>query len=467
MHDTAIVTDGYLALTDNSPHQPFVTNPYDLSLTIDRESPIATATIIESELTVAQWSGTSPEATVNSLETLSPTLAIIPDRVKAHLGEFPTNTQTPATSAPIRDELTGLEVDNLPPNRTGFPATGNPGNASDTTTEGFDPILGYGLVDAAAAVAAALGQPLDNVVADLGGNNWGLDLLNVPEVWDAGITGEGIVIAVIDSGVDITHPDLDANTWMNLDEIAGDGIDNDGNGYVDDLFGWNFEFGQPDAMVLPGTTNPGQDHGTHVAGIIAAENDGVGITGVAYDAQIMSLRLGDIGPGPGGASVFTNGGSLAEAIYYAVDNGADVINLSLGASPSPALAQALAYAANNNVFVVSSAGNDGDSSPGFPASYAVDDGASVGAINSNGQIANFSNQAGVDPDMQHVMAPGVDIYSTLPNGNYGFKSGTSMAAPYVAGVVALMLDANPNLTVDEIGTILTKTTAQSAGSTLA
>ncbi|MEM1309678.1 MAG: S8 family serine peptidase [Cyanobacteria bacterium P01_H01_bin.153] len=329
--------------------------------------------------------------------------------------------------------------------------------ASDNAAD-FDPLIGYGLVDAAAAVSAALGQVIDTEVPDSNAVNWGNDLINAPEVWAEGITGEGVVVAVIDSGTDITHPELSGNLWTNEGEIFGDGLDNDGNGFADDIYGWNFEVGQFDNLVLPGTMNPGQDHGTHVAGIIAAANDGVGITGVAYDAQIMSIRLGDVGPGPTGESVFLNGGSLIDAIYYAVDNGADVINMSLGTGPSPALEAALAYAASKNVFVVSAAGNSGTSAPNAPASYAVEYGASVGAVDSGGNLAFFSNQAGFDPDIQHVTAPGVSVYSTLPDGEYGFKSGTSMAAPYVAGVVALMRQANPDLTVDEIGEILTTTT---------
>ncbi|MGD1862070.1 MAG: S8 family serine peptidase [Leptolyngbyaceae cyanobacterium] len=331
--------------------------------------------------------------------------------------------------------------------------------ASNSAAADFDPLIGYGLIDAAAAVSAALGQVIDTEVSDTGGVNWGNDLINAPEVWAEGITGEGVVVAVIDSGTDITHPDLSANLWTNEGEIFGDGLDNDGNGFADDIYGWNFEIGQFDNLVLPGTMNSGQDHGTHVAGIIAAANDGVGITGVAHDAQIMSIRLGDVGPGPDGASVFLNGGSLVNAIYYAVDNGADVINMSLGTGPSPALEAALAYAASQDVFVVSAAGNSSASTPSAPASYAVNDGASVGAVDSDGNLAFFSNQAGFNSNIQHVTAPGVGIYSTLPNGEYGFKSGTSMAAPYVAGVVALMRQANPDLTVDEIGEILTTTTA--------
>jgi len=325
-----------------------------------------------------------------------------------------------------------------------------------TNTEGSTPVnpffnatYGYGLVNAAAAVAQSIAQTTFADVPNLGGNQWGNDLVNAPEVWAQGFTGQGVTVAVIDSGVDINHEDLRDNIWTNPGEIAGNGIDDDGNGFIDDVNGWNFGNGGNN-NVLPGTNNPGQGHGTHVAGTIAAMNNNLGATGVAHDAQIMAIRMGDVS----GRS-FTNVGSLANAIRYAVDNGADVINMSLGWSDSTALRDALAYAAANNVITVTAAGNDGLPSPGNPARYATQFGISVGAVDRNSNIAGFSNRAGSDSNMQHVVAPGVDVFSTLPNDGYGINQGTSMAAPHVAGVVALMLSANPNLTHAQVRQILT------------
>ncbi|NJL09365.1 MAG: S8 family serine peptidase [Calothrix sp. SM1_7_51] len=222
---------------------------------------------------------------------------------------------------------------------------------------------------------------------------------------------------------------------------------------MDDIFGWNFGTGQNNNNVLPGTNTSSQGHGTHVAGSIAARNNGIGITGVAYNSQIMSIRLGDVN----NQGSFTNGGNLAQGIRYAVDNGARVINMSLGWSDSTELRDALAYAASRNVVTVSAAGNSTLTSPGNPAKYATDFGLSVGAVDRDQMIADFSNRAGSDSRMQHVMGPGVNILSTTPGNTYGSKNGTSMAAPHVAGVVALMLSANPNLTPSQVRQILTET----------
>ncbi|CCH95670.1 Similar to tr/Q3M5S2/Q3M5S2_ANAVT Peptidase S8 and S53 [Microcystis aeruginosa PCC 9432] len=323
---------------------------------------------------------------------------------------------------------------------------------------GFNSTYGYGLVNAAAAVAQAISQPTFADVPNLGGNNWGNDMVNAPEAWARGYTGQGVTVAVIDSGVDISHQDLSNNIWGNTGEIAGNGIDDDGNGYIDDINGWNFGVGQNNNNVLPGTNSSGQGHGTHVAGTIAAANNGIGMTGVAYNSRIMAIRMGDVDS----QGRFTNGGNLAQAIRYAVDNGARVINMSLGWSDSTALRDALAYAASRNVITVSAAGNSSLSSPGTPAYYATQYGLSVGAVDSSRTIASFSNRAGTNSSMQHVMAPGVSVYSTVPGNGYGLKSGTSMAAPHVAGVVALMLGANPNLTHAQVRSILTSSAVRLA-----
>ncbi|ODV37529.1 S8 family serine peptidase [Microcystis aeruginosa] len=336
-----------------------------------------------------------------------------------------------------------------------YPYSGNTNyNLAVSATSGgtgFNSTYGYGLVNAAAAVAQAINQPTFANVPNLGGNNWGNDMVNAPEAWARGYTGQGVTVAVIDSGVDISHQDLSNNIWRNTGEIAGNGIDDDGNGYTDDVYGWNFGVGQNNNNVLPGTSSSGQGHGTHVAGTIAAANNGIGMTGVAYNSRIMAIRMGDVDS----QGRFTNGGNLAQAIRYAVDNGARVINMSLGWTDSTALRDALAYAASRNVITVSAAGNSSLSSPGTPAYYATQYGLSVGAVNSNRTIASFSNRAGTNSSMQHVMAPGVNVYSTVPGNGYASYSGTSMAAPHVAGVVALMLGANPNLTHAQVRSILT------------
>jgi hypothetical protein len=311
----------------------------------------------------------------------------------------------------------------------------------------FNSRYGHGLVNAAAAVARAIGQPTFADVPDLGGNNWGNDRIKAPEVWAQGFTGAGITVAVIDSGVDINHPDLNGNIWTNAGEIAGDGIDNDGNGFIDDINGWNF-----------GSNNnniaPSEAHGTHVAGTIAALNNTLGATGVAPNAQIMPIRIAD--------NTGQWNGNLANAIRYAVDNGARVINMSLYWSDSQALRDALAYAASRNVITVMAAGNFSGASPTVPASYANQYGLSVGAVDSKRTIWPSSNRAGSNSSLQQIVAPGVRIFSTLPSNNYDSWKGTSMATPHVAGVVALMLDANPNLTQAQVRQILTSTATRLA-----
>ncbi len=279
--------------------------------------------------------------------------------------------------------------------------------------------------------------------------DWNLNAVNAPEAWQAGYTGEGVVVAVIDTGVNISHTDLDDNIWVNTGEIAGDGIDNDGNGYVDDIHGWNF---------VGNNANVSDDngHGTHVAGTIGAERNGFGATGVAPDSTILPIKvLNQQGSG------LVN--SIARGIRYAVDNGADIVNLSLGGGFSSVIASAISYAASNDVLVVAAAGNEGASTPTNPASLSsrYDNLLSVGAFGSNGRIAGFSNGVGNSGAVQ-VDAPGVNVYSTAANGGFAFLSGTSMATPHAAGIAALTLSANSNLTASSLRNIIVQSSDRSA-----
>lgn len=317
-------------------------------------------------------------------------------------------------------------------------------------SSGYSSTDGYGLIDASAAVATAIGQDRFGDVPNLGGNNWGVDLVNAPSVWAKGYTGQGIVVAVLDTGVDRNHEDLSRNIWSNSGEIPDNGIDDDGNGFIDDVFGWNFDANNGNSLDVDG-------HGTHVAGTIAGGNNSFGVTGIAYDAQIMPVKvLDDNGSGTNSA--------IAKGIYYAVDNGADVINLSLGGgSYSQEMENAVQYASSRNVIVVMAAGNSGGFQPIYPARYAENYGIAVGAVNRNGNMADFSNRAG-SQELTYVTAPGVNVYSTLPNNQYAAYSGTSMATPHVAGVVALMLSANPNLSDGDVRRILADTSKNSVSS---
>jgi len=315
--------------------------------------------------------------------------------------------------------------------------------ANAFSTGNYNSNNGYGLINGAAAVARATGQNTFTDVPNLGGNNWGADLVKAPEVWAHGYTGQGVVVAVVDTGVDYNHEDLRNNIWTNTNEIAGNGIDDDGNGYIDDNYGWNFSGNNNNTLDING-------HGTHVSGTIAGENNNYGVTGIAYDAKIMPVKvLNDSGSG--------SYSSISKGIRYAVDNGANVINLSLGgASANRTLESAINYASSKGVIVVMAAGNDGDSLPDYPARYAYKSGIAVGAVDRNNNMPDFSNRSGTN-EISYVTAPGVKVYSSVPNNQYATYNGTSMATPHVAGVVALMLSANPNLTDAQVRQIVTET----------
>ena len=337
-----------------------------------------------------------------------------------------------------------LESNNLMPNSLIDPfVSGLTNIAENNSSQEYNSVYGYGLVDAAAALSSITGETVFPNVQDLGGNFWGVDTVNAPEVWAQGYTGKDTIVAVIDTGIDYTHEDLDNNIWLNENELPDNGIDDDGNGYVDDLYGWDFVDNDNIPLDLHG-------HGTHVAGTIAAENNSLGVTGVAYDAQVMTVRVFDEN------GSITTYADIADGIIYAVDNGADIINLSFGGGYSPLIEEAGKYATERDVVVVMSAGNNSAFSPIYPARHAEDWGLAVGAIDKNGQKAYFSNNAGSTP-LDYVVAPGVDILSTFPDDQYSYASGTSMAAPHVSGVAALALSANPNLVPTEIESLLIET----------
>jgi subtilisin family serine protease len=287
--------------------------------------------------------------------------------------------------------------------------------------------------------------------SNLNGVFWGLDRLGAPEVWAAGVTGRGVTVAVVDTGVDYNHIDLDANIWSNSREIAGNGIDDDRNGFVDDIRGWDFVDNDNTPMDL-------NNHGTHVAGIIAAENNGIGQIGVAYNARIMPVRVLDAR----GSGSYTG---VANGIRYAANNGAQVINLSLGGSTaSTVLLDAIRYATSRGSVVVMAAGNDGGANPGYPGAYASEVGIAVGAIDANGNLAGFSNRSGTTTK-DYVTAAGVNVFSTLRGNQYGYMSGTSMATPQVAGAVALLRSYAPGLSASQVETLISTSASHGGGAT--
>ena len=261
------------------------------------------------------------------------------------------------------------------------------------------------------------------------GTTWGMTTIGAPQAWDLTTGSPSVTVAVIDTGVDWSHPDLSSEIWLNPGEnCAGcrtDGVDNDGNGYVDDWHGWDF---------VGNDNNPTDDHGhgTHVAGTIgAAGNNGVGVAGVNWNVRIMPVKFLD-------AQGSGTDANAVSAVLYAAQNGADVLNNSWADNVySQALADAIAVADQHDSLFVAAAGNDGtdnDSSPTYPASYDNPNVLTVAATDSNDNRASFSNVGRRSVDLG---APGVNIYSTWTGGGYQSASGTSMATPHVAGAAAL------------------------------
>lgn len=272
---------------------------------------------------------------------------------------------------------------------------------------------------------------------------WGMDKIDAPEAWEIDQGNPEVIVAVIDTGVQMDHPDLAANIWTNSEEIPGNGIDDDGNGYTDDVHGYDFHNND-------GDPSDDQGHGTHCAGTIAAEANDVGVVGVAPNIKIMPLKFLDAE----GSGSFSN---AVLAIDYAEEMGAQVISASWGGyTYTIDTSMTNAIDSFSGVFVAAS-GNDNINLDTYtlwgilpiyhaPASYPNESIVSVASIDLGGDLSSFSNYGMTTVDL---VSPGRNILSTIPDDTYGTKSGTSMATPHVAGVVALMISHEMN--VNEYG----------------
>ncbi len=283
---------------------------------------------------------------------------------------------------------------------------------------------------------------------------WNLPTINMPQAWAIEKGDPNVVIAIVDTGVDYKHEDLASKMWTNAGEIPDNGIDDDGNGYVDDVRGWDFTDAPNMAGAgdfLEGDNDPMDEsgHGTHVAGIAgAAVNNGIGVAGVAWNCKLMPVRAGmSLG---GGTSMQDD--DSAAALVYAADNGASVINMSWGSSQNSfVIRDAIDYAYARGVLLVAAAGNDSRNEVIFPAGYRKV--IAVAATEQHKQKFYQSN-AGASID---IGAPGNVILSTQINNKYRLLTGTSMATPHVAGVAALVMSKRPNLTLEEVRQILVAT----------
>jgi subtilisin family serine protease len=279
----------------------------------------------------------------------------------------------------------------------------------------------------------------------------GVDI-NIQPAWELYDQSEEehrpVIVAVIDTGVDIRHPELKDAIWVNEDEIPDDGIDNDGNGYVDDVYGWNF-FSNNNQIYV----GKEDDHGTHAAGTIAAARKYMGIAGITDNRYVKIMVLKVLGTENG----IGEEDAIIQAIEYAESNGASICNLSFGTEYYlPRLEQVMR---DSNMLFISAAGNGGESgegvnsdqNPDYPAAFDLENNISVANLMFDGNLAKSSNYSA---NIVDIAAPGTYIVSTTTDNSYGFMTGTSMAAPMVTGVAAMLYSYRTDITLSEIKGIL-------------
>lgn len=310
-------------------------------------------------------------------------------------------------------------------------------------TDPYDYFFGRGFFRGFASKSNSLSQT--NAVAGID-----INLQGATELYNTKSDVKDVIVAVIDTGIDYSHEDLKDSIWINEDEIPGNGIDDDGNGFVDDVYGWNFYDNSNKVF-----TGSNDDHGTHCAGTIAAStNNSTGIASVTGGSHVKVMIIKALGGSSGTGETL----SVVQAIKYAEANGASIVNLSFGCSYSDELLYNT-MANSNMLFVVAAGngtsyygnGNDTDRTPCYPASYDLDNIISVANISYDGTLSSSSNYGAKSVDLG---APGSYIISTTPNNSYGYMTGTSMSAPFVTGAAALIYSYFGDITLRDVKDII-------------